>query len=421
MTRDGNFWKAFGPGLLFAAMAVGASHLIQSTRAGAGFGLGLIGLVVLTNLVKYPAFRFGAEYASLTGHSLLEGYLRQGRWAVAIYLLVALGTMFAAMAAVTLASAGLAREVFNLDMDPLLLSSLILCVCWIILAVGRFRLLDWLIKVLMVVLAVSTLVATALVVPNIEWSLSAMFPRSLGESDMLFLAALIGFMPVSLDVSIWHSLWAIAKEEDTHHRAQRGEALLDFHIGYFGTIVLAVCFLLLGAGVMYDAGIEFEAGASGFAAQLIGLYTQTLGAWAGPMLGAAALAVMFSTVLAGLDGYPRVAVAFARLLKPAEAANSAQLNERRIYRLAMGVEAVGALIILQAFVSSLKLMVDVAATLAFLFAPLIAWLNHRAMVDRAIAEAQRPAAVLRVWSLFGVACLLAVALYYLYLRFWRQI
>jgi len=416
MVRGGSFWKAFGPGLLFAAMAVGASHLVQSTRAGAGFGLGLVGLIVLTNLVKYPAFRFGAEYASLTGRSLLEGYLRQGRWAVAIYVLVALVTAFAAMAAVTLVTAGLAKEVFGLATDPLLLSSLILCLCWVILAIGRFRLLDRLIKILMVILAVSTLVATVMVLPNIQWSTFALLPRSLGESDMLFLAALIGFMPVSLDISVWHSLWAIAKEEDTRHRASRDEVVLDFHIGYVGTIVLAVCFVLLGAGVMHDAGVEFESGAAGFAAQLIELYTKTLGAWAGPVLGSAALAVMFSTVLAGLDGYPRVAVAFIRLVKHGPAGGSAPINAARIYRIAMAIEAVGALIILQAFVSSLKLMVDVAATLAFLFAPLIAWLNHRAVMDRSIAIAQRPITVLRIWSLTGVVCLFAVAVFYLYLR-----
>ena len=416
MSPARSFWKAFGPGLLFAAMAVGASHLIQSTRAGAGFGLGLVGVIVLTNLVKYPAFRFGAEYATLTGRSLLEGYLRQGRWAVAIYVLVALMTAFAAMAAVTLATAGLAAEVFGIEADPLVVSSVILGFCWAILAIGRFRLLDRVIKALMIMLSVSTVVATALVLPRVQWSTFALLPQSLETTDMLFLAALIGFMPVSLDISVWHSLWAIAKQEDTRHRASRDEALLDFHIGYVGTIVLAVCFVLLGAGVMHDAGIEFESGAAGFAAQLIALYTHTLGEWAGPILGFAALAVMLSTVLAGLDGYPRVALAFMRLRRSGRGGDAPK-NEATIYRIAMAIEAIGALVILQAFVGSLKLMVDIAATLAFLFAPLIAWLNHRAVLDRAIAEAQRPATLLRIWSLCGVVCLSGVAVFYLYLRF----
>ena len=36
-----------GPGLLFAAAAVGTSHLVQSTRAGAAYGLTLGILVIL--------------------------------------------------------------------------------------------------------------------------------------------------------------------------------------------------------------------------------------------------------------------------------------------------------------------------------------------------------------------------------------
>ena len=40
-------WRAVGPGLLFAGAAIGGSHLVQSTRAGAGWGFGLLWAVVL--------------------------------------------------------------------------------------------------------------------------------------------------------------------------------------------------------------------------------------------------------------------------------------------------------------------------------------------------------------------------------------
>ena len=41
------FWSAFGPGLLWAATAIGISHLVQSTRAGALAGFGLSGVILL--------------------------------------------------------------------------------------------------------------------------------------------------------------------------------------------------------------------------------------------------------------------------------------------------------------------------------------------------------------------------------------
>ena len=45
-----------GPGLLFAGAAIGVSHLVQSTRAGADFGWGLIWALLLVNIFKYPFF-----------------------------------------------------------------------------------------------------------------------------------------------------------------------------------------------------------------------------------------------------------------------------------------------------------------------------------------------------------------------------
>ncbi|MBL4652913.1 MAG: hypothetical protein JKY53_08635 [Flavobacteriales bacterium] len=45
-----NFLKTLGPGILFASTAIGVSHLVQSTRAGAEYGFELLWLVLLTNL-----------------------------------------------------------------------------------------------------------------------------------------------------------------------------------------------------------------------------------------------------------------------------------------------------------------------------------------------------------------------------------
>ena len=72
MSDASSFWKVLGPGLIFAAAAVGVSHLVQATRAGAGWGLALGGLILIANLAKYPAFRFGPQFAAATGTSLLE-------------------------------------------------------------------------------------------------------------------------------------------------------------------------------------------------------------------------------------------------------------------------------------------------------------------------------------------------------------
>ena len=57
--------QVIGPGLLFAGAAIGVSHLVQATRAGALYGLGLVGVVLLANISKYPGLSFGSRYSNV--------------------------------------------------------------------------------------------------------------------------------------------------------------------------------------------------------------------------------------------------------------------------------------------------------------------------------------------------------------------
>ena len=412
--------QALGPGVLYAATAVGTSHLVQSTRAGASYGLALVLFILLTYIAKYPAFRFGAQYASATGRSLLHGYRQQGNWAVIVYVIIALGTMFAALPAVTIVTAGLAKAAFDLPWGTFPISIAILAICATVLVVGGYPVLDRIVKVLMAILTAATLLATILVIPKINWALSgSLLPAEIGPADVFFIVALLGFMPSSVDLSVWHSLWSVAKARDSNRKATLRDSLDDFHIGYFGTFLLALCFVLLGTGVMHNSGVQFESSPAGFATQLINLYQQTLGDWSGPLIGAIAVAVMFSTVLAGLDGYPRAAVSIFRLYKDREAADEqrAAVIDKRAYALTVFVLALGSLFILYFLVSSLQVVVDVAATIMFLFAPVVAWLNHRVMKSSLIPDEARPARGLFALSLAGIIWLAAFSAYFLYLRF----
>ena len=86
--------KNLGPGLLFAGAAIGVSHLVQSTRAGADFGMGLIWALLLVNLFKYPFFQYGPRYATATGESLLDGYLKLGKGVLVTYFILNIATIF---------------------------------------------------------------------------------------------------------------------------------------------------------------------------------------------------------------------------------------------------------------------------------------------------------------------------------------
>jgi len=53
--RFSRFSKTAGPEILFACMVISVSHLVQSTMAGANFGLMILGFVILAILL-YPFF-----------------------------------------------------------------------------------------------------------------------------------------------------------------------------------------------------------------------------------------------------------------------------------------------------------------------------------------------------------------------------
>jgi Mn2+/Fe2+ NRAMP family transporter len=99
--------RRLGPGILFAASSVGTSHLVQSTRAGADYGLMMWGIILFAMFVRYPAYRFGAEYAAATGRTLIDSYFRQGRWAITIFSIEVLVNMFIATAAIALVTSGI--------------------------------------------------------------------------------------------------------------------------------------------------------------------------------------------------------------------------------------------------------------------------------------------------------------------------
>lgn len=419
--------KALGPGLLMAGAAIGVSHLVQSTRAGAVYGFGLIGLVLLANIAKYPAFRFGPAYATATGTSLLEGYRRQGKWALGLYLVVTLGTMFTVQAAVAVVCAGLAKVLFGLEASAPSIAVGLIVVCAAILAVGRFRVLDAINKVIIVTLTLATLVATALTLPEIHFGAMPWWPENISTADVFFFAAVVGWMPSAIDISVWNSLWTLARRETSGHTPTRDESLFDFHLGYWGTAFLALCFVVLGAGVMYGKGVPIAASAGGFAAQIIDLYAAALGEWSRPLIGGCAFLVMFSTTLAVVDGFPRALAVLGLRWRREEQPWAGEEKPRTdadgvggfklAYWGSLALLATGASIVLFGLMTSLKAMVDLATTLSFLTAPLLAALNHRSMFDESVPADHRPTPLLRLASLAGIAFLGSFAAYYLWLRF----
>lgn len=405
-----NIFKRLGPGLLFAGAAVGVSHLVYSTRAGAEFGFGLIWIVLLTNLLKYPFFEFGPRYAIAKGESLLEGYQRLHKGVLWLFVLITLGTMFTVIAAVSLVTASLATHLFGITDNLFIWIAVILGSCAALLAVGRYQLLDSLMKTIIIALTLITLITVIIAWIQTPYATSWTPQFSFTPTEVAFIIAFMGWMPAPLDLSVWHSLWALEKQKDNTADFNVKQSLFDFNVGYVGTTFLALFFVALGALVMYNSGASFSDKGAKFASQLINLYTQTLGGGMGAVVGVAAFITMFSTTITCLDALPR-SMAKAHLLLQSNTVG--EQTERKYYFGWMLVLIIGAWVILKLLLINMGAFIKVATILSFLTAPFFAIANYR-LVTKHLPIAQQPTTFVKALSLLGIIYLVAFGGWYMY-------
>lgn len=410
-----NFWKALGPGLIWAAAAIGVSHLVQSTRAGASYGFQLVVVVLLANLFKYPFFQFGPRYAVATNTSLVEGYRKRGMWAVVLFAVLTLGTMFTIQAAVTSVTVGIIKSVFPVDLSYTAVTIILILICAIIVLIGHYKVLDRLIKFVIIILSISTLIALfSAFAKNTEPVRLNQLPFEFNITNISFIVALVGWMPSAIDISVWNSLWTLAKIKETNYRPTLKESLLDFNIGYIGTTFFALAFLGLGALVMFNRGAEFAQSGVQFANQLFGLYTTGIGDWAYYIIAIAALTTMFSTTLTVLDAYPRVITPVVEALSRKTFTPKRNTIFQYIW---MAVLIIGAVLLISVYSTKMKLLVDIATTLSFITAPVLGFLNLKAITGKEVDQEYRPSKGLVIFSWIGIAVLAVFALYFLWLRF----
>jgi len=397
------FFRKLGPGLLFAGAAIGVSHLVQSTRAGADFGMGLLWALLAINLIKYPFFQFGMRYAAATQQDLLEGYAKMGKWVLVCYFILSFATMFTIQTAVTIVTAGIASSIFESG-SLVFWTTLIISLCFLILLLGRYKILDSIMKYIVLALAICTISAVIIAFSNfgsqLTWEQN--FPKE--SIGIAFLIAFMGWMPAPLDISIWQSMWTVEKQKISKSLHVK-DSFFDFNVGYVTTIFLGIGFLLLGALVMHGKGEGFSGNATQFANQLIAMYQESLGDWATFLIGIAALTTMFSTTLTTLDGSPRVMNKTSLLLL--------KDKYRGSYLFWLLLLALGTLVIFFFFLSEMALLIQIATILSFLTAPFYAIVSFLLLTSKHTPKEAQPGLFMKSLSIIGIIALVVFSIYYI--------
>jgi Mn2+/Fe2+ NRAMP family transporter len=412
------FSKTAGPGILFASTAIGVSHLVQSTRAGAEYGLLLLGFVIIVSLLKYPFFEYGSRYANVTQTSIIDGYKKLGKPVLWMYFLITIASMFFITGAVGFVTAGFFENLFGLEFLGQGTIILLFGICVLILAIGKYNILDSLIKIVAIVLLISTVCAFLLVLWNGPIEPAENFiPKELWTSGgILFLLALMGWMPTALDLSAWNSLWTLERIKQTNYLPKLRETLFEFRLTYTITVILAVMFVTLGSFIFFGSGEELPNSGAAFANKVVTLYTLTIGDWSYLIIAAASFSVMFGTIIAVFDGYSRSLQRTVELLFTKKE-DVIRTKFRSFYILFLFVIMIGSLIVVLQFAGNLREIVDFATVLSFMIAPMIAIFNFRLVTGKFLEKNVQPSIWLKVLSFAGILFLTGFAVYFLVTRF----
>jgi len=115
-----------------------------------------------------------------------------------------------------------------------------------------------------------------------------------------------------------------------------------------------------------------------------------------------------------LDAFPRTLRKATKLLLP-----SLRIKKRHqpLYWFWIVLTAIGTSIFLLYFLSNMRAMVDLATTISFVVAPILAVLNYVAVNDSSVPKAARQSSFLRYFNLFSILILAAFSSWFVLSKF----
>ena len=405
-----NIYKIFGPGILMATAAIGGSHLVSSTQAGALFGWSLAIFILLINFFKYPFFLANVQYTMATKKSLIEGYASLGNSWLWLFTILAVIAAVVNTAAVSMFAASLLGYFIPIKLTINILSFIIIFACILILIAGKYNLLNNVSKIIMITLSIATVVAVVMAVTkDVNSALADDFisPSAWTIASLGFIVILTGWMPAPIEISSIGSIWLKNQIKQTNINAKN--ALIDFNVGFIVTAILALFFLALGALVLHGSAYEFKDGIA-FSHQLVTMYSTVIGDWSRLLIAFIAFACMFGTSITVIDGYGRaVAEAFSLIRKNRSASN------RSVAVWTIFISIIGFLIIIY-FASSMRTMLDFAMILSFTTTPIFAFLNYKLVRSTKLPKELQNGMFLNILSICGLIFLFGFLILFIIYR-----
>lgn len=308
--------KIIGPGIIFASLCIGETHLALLAYSGALYGHAFLWLVVMVHLLYYPNFEYGPRYAVATGETLVDGYakIKLGRFLLWVFVVL----MFVTPPMIMSSLLGLTGSVLYAAFPKI--SFNIWCILFYLITVGivlggRYKLIEQISKFLVLIIVLVSVVAFATELPEPGPFFSGMIPAIPAAAGALVVFVAILRVPTDPASSIFLSEWAQQKRsewlEGTDGRDAKNslltslkKSIFDIRVGFFLSALVAVIFLSIGATVLRPLGIVPEG--IEVSLKLSEIYTQTLGKWIFPAFILMIFSAFWGGYVSAMDGILRL-------------------------------------------------------------------------------------------------------------------
>lgn len=324
--------RQLGPGLILSASIVGSGELIATTALGAQAGFAILWMVIVSTLVKVAVQIELARWTISTGQPALTGYNRVPPrigpigWINILWVIMALSKILQ-LGGIVGGVAVAFSILFPIGGDPLGGTSLTLwtvvvaAVSIALLYSNRYSLIERGAVVLVVIFTFITILIAfglpftpfAFTSQDVLSGLTFAIPAgAVGAAVAMF-----GITGVGADEITFYTYWCVEKGYARHIGPPDGseawvrrangwisvmykDAFVSWVIYTFGTLA----FFLMGAAVLHPQGLAPEG--NQMITTLSRMYTDTLGEWAAIVFLIGAIAVLGSTLWAGVPSWARM-------------------------------------------------------------------------------------------------------------------
>ncbi|MXP25425.1 divalent metal cation transporter [Altererythrobacter indicus] len=251
-------WRQIGPGIVVAATGVGAGDLVATLIAGSRFGYALLWAAVLGCVVKIALSEGSARYHLATGSTILAGWKILGRWTSWYFgaYVILWGFIYGA----TAMSATALPLTALFPIIPLPAWAVITGLTgFFFVLLNRYETFELVMKFMVGTMFIIMVSLAILVTPSLPDILSGL-TFSLPEGALFYTLGLIGGVGGTVTTAAY-GYWVQVKGWN----GPRWIPLmrLDNATAYIVTGIFVIAMLIVGAELLYSAGIALEKGDRG--------------------------------------------------------------------------------------------------------------------------------------------------------------